>query len=244
MPTADEAARRREPAPAPPDRELVSAARAGESWAARALYERHRRMVRRIASRVAGADDREDLVQDAFLKALCSLDQIENPELFGSWLASVVVRTAAHAFNRRRQLARLDGGGMVDQLTSPAAPPDVLADLRAVYRVLENLPVESRLVFILRRVERMSIVEVAAHLGRSMATVKRRLARAEGLLNRRMRLTPAGQRIESGGTDGKVPTKLRRSTAQSGSRSPPTQASMRDCMQGSRTRCRTELTAG
>jgi RNA polymerase sigma-70 factor (ECF subfamily) len=175
-------------APRTPDSELVAAARAGESWAAEALYRRHRKMVQRVASRFARAHDRDDLVQDAFLKALCSLDKIENPDLFGSWIAAVVTRTAAHGFHRRRLIARLDGASALapEHLTSRAAPPDVLAELRSIYRVLERLPVEARLVFILRRVERMSIEEVAAHLGRSVATIKRRLAHAEETLSRRM----------------------------------------------------------
>src|SRR4051812_11856871 len=143
----------------PMDRELVLAARAGEVWAAEALYRRHRKMVDRIAARYTPPHDRDDLVQDSFLKALCSLDQIENPELFGSWLASVVTRTAAHGFHRRRLLTDLDAvgtgpGGNVEPLTSRAAPPDVFAELAKVYRLLERLPVEARLAFILRRVER------------------------------------------------------------------------------------------
>jgi len=194
------------------DSELVTAARAGESWAAEALYRRHRKMVHQIASRFARAHDRDDLVQDSFLKALCSLDKIENPELFRSWLASVVTRTAAHGFHRRRLLSRLDGNEALapEHLASRAAQPDVFAELRTVYRVLERLPVEARLVFILRRVERMSIEEVAARLGRSVATIKRRLAHAERLLSRRMtgtrvrRVVGRGTTHSPGETDAKM----------------------------------------
>ena len=52
--------------------------------------------------------------------------------------------------------------------------------------MLDRLPVEVRIVFILRRVDRMSITEVAAQLGRSVATVKRRLAHVERMLDRRL----------------------------------------------------------
>ena len=171
------------------DRELVIAARAGQGWAADALYRRHRRMVDRVASRFAQGHDRDDLVQEAFLRALCSLDQIDHPELFASWLRSVVARTAAHGFHRKRSQARLNGGEgapFEEMAASPVAPPDVLAELARIYRLLERLPLEVRAAFILRRVERMSIGEVAARLGRSVATVKRRLLHAERLLDRRM----------------------------------------------------------
>lgn len=172
----------------PMDRELVLAARAGETWAAEALYRRHRRMVYSIATRLAHADDRDDLVQDAFVKVLGSLRQLKSPELFASWLAAVVVRTASRTFQRRRAMSRLDTETPIplERLTSHAPPPDVSADLMTIYRFLALLPVETRLVFIMRRVERMSIDEVAAQLGRSVATVKRRLADAERLLDQRM----------------------------------------------------------
>src|SRR5262249_30934870 len=83
------------------------AARAGESWAGAALYRRHRRMAYRIASRLAAPADRDDLVQDSFLDALANLAQLRNPELFGSWLASVVTRTAARRHRRLRRLTSL-----------------------------------------------------------------------------------------------------------------------------------------
>jgi RNA polymerase sigma-70 factor (ECF subfamily) len=169
------------------DSDLVTAARAGEMWAAEALYVRHRKMVQRIASRLAHAHDRDDLVQDSFLAALGSLHKIQNPELFGSWLAAVVTRTAAHEFQRRRAVARRDRAGLApEHLASRAAPPDVLAELGRISRLLERLPVEARRVFILRRVERMSNEEVAARMGRSLATVKRRFAHAQRVLDRRL----------------------------------------------------------
>ena len=170
------------------DYDLVVAARAGETWAAGALYRRHREMVVRFASRFEPGHDRDDLVQDAFLMALGSLDQIDHPELFTSWLRAVVARTAATRFRRTRRHARLRkrNTAPLQQLASGAAPPDVVAELDGIYRSLESLPAEARVVFILRRVERMSTVEVAARLARSAATIKRRLVRAERLLDRRL----------------------------------------------------------
>jgi RNA polymerase sigma-70 factor, ECF subfamily len=167
------------------DRELVIAARGGARWAAEALYRRHRRKAYRIASRLARPADRDDLVQDSFVMALSRLDRLRSPELFGSWLAAVVARTASRRFRRLRLVARveLEDSPPEEQLVSQAAGPDILAEIGTVRRVLELLPVEARLVFILRRVERMSIDEVAVHIGRSVATVKRRFADAQRLLD-------------------------------------------------------------
>src|SRR5215467_14082888 len=94
------------------DRELVTAARAGEAWAAGALYRRYRKMITRVAARFQQGHDCEDLVQDTFLAALRKLDQIEHPELFSNWLRGVVIRTAfariRHQRSLRAQLCQVD----------------------------------------------------------------------------------------------------------------------------------------
>jgi RNA polymerase sigma-70 factor (ECF subfamily) len=167
----------------------VSAARAGATWAAGALYRRHRKMIARVAARFQPGQDCDDLVQDAFLAALRNLDQIEHPELFSNWLRAVAVRTAfariRHQRLLRAQLRQVDADSL-EHLAWHGAPPDVSVDLNRVYRMLDRLPFEARVVFILRRVDRMSISEVAAQLGRSVATVKRRLAHVERMLDRRL----------------------------------------------------------
>jgi RNA polymerase sigma factor (sigma-70 family) len=71
-----------------------------------------------------------------------------------------------------------------DEVVSRAAPPDVGAELRAVYALLEQLPVEERIALVLRRVERLEIHEIAEHMGLSASTVKRRLGLAEARLAR------------------------------------------------------------
>ena len=146
-------------------------------------------MIARVAARFQRGHDCDDLVQDAFLAALRSLDQIEHPEHFSNWLRTVVVRTAvAHIRHQRllrAQLREVDAAPL-EHLAWRGAPPDVSVELNRVYRMLQRLPFEARVAFILRRVDRMSIAEVAAQLGRSVATVKRRLAHVERMLDRRL----------------------------------------------------------
>jgi RNA polymerase sigma-70 factor, ECF subfamily len=169
------------------DRDLVIAARGGATWAVDALYRRYSKMAFRIASALARPSDRDDVVQESFLQAFGSLHRLRNPELFASWLASVV-RMVARIFYRRSQLARerFDPAPLED-LASAAAPLEILADLRTVHDLLERFPVEPRLAFVLSRVGHMPVHEIAVRMGRSVATVKRRLARAESLLARRLR---------------------------------------------------------
>ncbi|MCA9644451.1 MAG: sigma-70 family RNA polymerase sigma factor [Polyangiaceae bacterium] len=166
------------------DAELVSSALAGDAQAKEQLYKRHVRMAAATAYRLLGGDtDLEDVVQDSFVAAFATLGKLENADAFPGWLSRIVTRTSIDTIRRRRLLARLGILRLqpihVETLVSPAAPPEVAAQLSAVYRVLQELPTAERVVLVLRRVEQLTIAEVAERTGWSPATVKRKLARAE-----------------------------------------------------------------
>lgn len=173
----------------PTDSALVLAARAGEEWAREALFRRYARLALSLAYRILPYDpDVDDLVQDSFLYAFERLNGLSNPQAFQAWLSSIVVRTAGKRLRRRKLQIRLGLRSNqpvdVDEVVSRTAPPDVAAELRAVYGLLETLPVEERIALVLRRVERLEIPEIAEHMGLSISTVKRRLNAAETLLLR------------------------------------------------------------
>jgi RNA polymerase sigma-70 factor (ECF subfamily) len=177
----------------PTDAALVVAARAGEAWAQQALFERYARMVLGLSQRIlCHSADADDLAQDAFVYALNHLDSLQNPQAFAAWIASIVVRTASKRLRTRRLLARLGlrrrQAPDLEAVISPNAPPDVAAELRAVYAVVERLPAEERVALLLRRVEGLEIAETAERMDLSPATVKRRIAAAEARLERARRL--------------------------------------------------------
>jgi RNA polymerase sigma-70 factor, ECF subfamily len=173
----------------PTDAALVVAARAGESWAQEALYQRYARMVIGLSQRIlAGRDDADDLAQDAFVFAFTRLHTLQNPQAFQAWLRSIVARTASKRLRRQRLLVRL---GIrrnepidPDTVVSPEAPADVASEVKSVYALLGRLPAEERVALVLRRVEGLDLAEIAEHMKLSLATVKRRIAAAEGRLER------------------------------------------------------------
>lgn len=176
----------------PTDTVLVLAARAGQEWAREALFRRYARLALALAYRILPYDaDIDDLVQDSFLYAFERLDGLSNPQAFQAWLSSIVVRTAGKRLRRRKLQIRLGLRGRepvdVDEVVSRTAPPDVAAELRAVYALLEKLPVEERIALVLRRVERLEVPEIAKYMGLSVSTVKRRLNAAEAQLMRATR---------------------------------------------------------
>ena len=175
-----------------PDRDLVMLAQEGNRSAQGALF-------RRYASMVAGMGHRQglrsaevdDLVQDTFIKAFRSIGSLRDPAAFRSWLGTLTIRASRDAL-RRRSRRRKIGGSLddaveLDRVIATDTSPEVTAELRAIYSVIESLPTDARVVLVLRRVEGMTIPEVAEHLGKSPATIKRRLREAEIALRQHLR---------------------------------------------------------
>ncbi len=71
--------------------------------------------------------------------------------------------------------------------------------LRRLYGLLERLLPRDRLVFVLNRMESMSVEEIAAALDISESTVKRSLAHALGRMRHWMRDEPRWLGEEKGG---------------------------------------------
>jgi RNA polymerase sigma-70 factor, ECF subfamily len=154
----------------------------GHSLDAGDLYAAHAQYVASLGYRMLGRDDLvDDLVQDVFVLAIRRLDDILEPEAVRAWLAKVTVRLAGRRLKRRRLAVFL---GLEDEvvpdeaLVSSQASPEDRVLLGQVYRVLEAVPVDDRLAWTLRYVEGMRLEEVAEACGCSLATAKRRIARA------------------------------------------------------------------
>ncbi len=138
----------------------------------------------RILVRILGQDSElEDVHHEVFVRALSSIETLEDPACLTKWMVSVAVFSARTCLQRRyrgRWLAFL----APDELDESAAARDerdgdARAELDLTYSVLARLPSDERIVFTLRFVEGMALAELASACNTSLATVKRRLKRAE-----------------------------------------------------------------
>lgn len=167
-----------------PDDLLVAEARTGDLDAFAQLVERHQDVVLRVAARIVGREEAEDVAQDSFLRAYHRLDRFRGEAPFRSWLLQIVHNTAVNAAVRRRPepvgavVDASDGGSVVVSPRQPAESLELSERLARMDDKLRRLRPEHRAVLVLRDVEGLSYGEVAAVTETPIGSVKGRLHRA------------------------------------------------------------------
>ncbi len=151
--------------------------------------------LRTAALLAADADDAEEAVQDAFVKAHRALGRFRDGAPFRPWLLQIV---ANEARNRRRSAGRRRGLALrvaEDLTSSDAAPsPEVVVLGREARETLlaavSRLGPDDRLVIGYRYFMDLSEAEMADALGVARGTVKSRLSRAIARLRAVLPETP------------------------------------------------------
>ena len=163
------------------DRELVRALRHDLDGAPARLYDRHAPAIRRVIVRVMGFDPEvPDLVHETFARALAQIHSLRDADRLGAWLTSIAVFVARGCIRKRsrQRWLRFRAPRDLPEVVSTEARPDVQSAMRRAYALLERLRADDRIAFTLRHIDGMEVTEVASACGVSLATAKRRLARA------------------------------------------------------------------
>src|SRR5262245_5701385 len=163
---------------------LVQGLPPGEAWARAALFDRYAPDVERILRRILGYEihtDIADLVHDTFVQALASFGQIRDAAALRGWMQSIAAHTAYRAIRSRkvRRWLRFWEPSEIPEVAVSDVDPDVREAYQRTYRVLDRLPADERVAFVLRYVEGMDLGQLAETCSVSLSTIKRRLARAE-----------------------------------------------------------------
>ena len=186
------------------DSDLVARAAAGDASAFRALVERHRAMVYRVAYQFAGNHhDAEDITQDVFIKVYRSLERFRYDAQLTSWLYRIAMNACID--HRRRQLpagwAPFTEDAEQRMLNTPEespGPEDAAYGLQlgeVLAAEIARLPAGQRLVFTMRHHEGLKLCEIAEALNLAEGTVKRQLHAAV----HRLRAALLASRVTVGG---------------------------------------------
>ena len=138
---------------------------------------------------VRNADDAEDVVQEAYLRAFRAFGGFSG-EAMRPWLLAIVRNAAYRMLEKRRRTgsvislehARGDRGYTeIEEVPSPEPGAEELliaeSEGRQLHRALAELPVAHRDVVVLREMEGLSYAEIAEVVGVPVGTVMSRLSR-------------------------------------------------------------------
>jgi len=160
--------------------ELISGLCRRDPASAQALYLQYAGLVRRILIQVLGSDrDVDDLVQDTLIVVINRAPALRKVQSFRSFVIGVAIHLAKNEIRRRtvRRFVGLDDATEVPLVDPHDASAAQLA--RHLYRALDKMELMARTAFVLRFVHGCELAEVAAACDCSVATIKRKLARAE-----------------------------------------------------------------
>lgn len=156
------------------DRELVERARHGDAAAYDRLVRRHLGRATSIARRLLGnVEDAEDLVQEAFIRALDRIATYDATRAFGPWFYRLLINTGLNA--RKARALRAAEPERSDVPSRSANPLELAerSELRERFATaLASLPPRQRLVVSMFEVDSLSTAEIAEALGITPETVR------------------------------------------------------------------------
>jgi RNA polymerase sigma-70 factor (ECF subfamily) len=184
------------------DEQLIAAARQGDKPAFTALVKRYEQTVYRFSYKVCRDKNKaEEALQDTFINMYRKLGSFDGKSKFSTWLYSIVTNNCLMKHRKRKMEEILeslddppvnDDGTFVESIARwDETPADVLIkkEFQATLdRAVLKLPVDYRLVFVLRDLEDKSTEETARIVGISEEAAKSRLRRARAFL--RSELSP------------------------------------------------------
>ena len=152
------------------------------------MREHQRALVASVEARVRSRIDAEDIVQEAWIRALAQVadDEVHAPiRSLKAYLHRIAANLSIDHLRRRKVRAHLEAGSIdaaVLQIASDAPLADaVLIETqrqRMFEAALRSLPARARRVLLLSRVEGWTYPRIAAKLGISVRTVSNDLERA------------------------------------------------------------------
>jgi RNA polymerase sigma-70 factor (ECF subfamily) len=180
---------------------LIEKAQAGDSRAFSALVKRYEQTVYGFSFKVCRNKEKaEETLQDTFINVYRKLNQFNGESKFSTWLYSIVTNNCLMKHRKRKMDEEmvyldeppLDEGDSHDRLTIPSwdeTPAEELmnSELRTrLDEAIQKLPLDYRIVFVLRDMENKTAEESAKILKLSVPAVKSRLRRARVFLREQL----------------------------------------------------------
>jgi RNA polymerase sigma factor (sigma-70 family) len=167
--------------------DLIKGCIAGDRRMQEELYRRFASKMYAVCLRYANnADDAQDLLQEGFIKVYRNLHRFRAEGSFEGWIRRVFVNTSIEHFRKKSTKMSM----VTDKEESNIEDADITALQRLaekdIINIIQELSPGYRTVFNLYVVEGYSHKEIGDLLGISEGTSKSQLARAKGVLQKKI----------------------------------------------------------
>ena len=137
----------------------------------------YRRLVGQLYAMCGDLASAEDVVQEAFVRALDHARAFRRTDSPQAWLRRVAINIQRSRWRRLKRYA-----GLQHKLVDPVTPFEPSPDHADMVRALAALPAGQREAIVLHHLVDLTVEEVAAALGIPVGTVKSRLVRGRTAL--------------------------------------------------------------
>lgn len=140
------------------------------------LVRKYQKRVYWTVRRSVGAhEDADEITQEVFIQVYRKLEQFRGDSGFFTWLYQIVINQIRHHFRRQRPFSTSEETDL--QLLTDAEPgPDERLQKKEwkeqLDRVIQSLPPQQRLIFILRYYDDLPYEDIARQTGRSLGACK------------------------------------------------------------------------
>jgi RNA polymerase sigma-70 factor (ECF subfamily) len=181
------------------DAELVQRVQAGDKGAFDVLVQKYQHKVINLVGRfVSDHAERQDIAQDAFIKAYRAINSFRGDSQFYTWLYRIAANTAKNYLASR---ARKSPGYTIDVedaehfegesgLKEYANPENLLLtdEIKAtIFSAIERLPEDLKSAITLREIDGLSYEEIAQVMDCPIGTVRSRIFRARDVIDKELR---------------------------------------------------------
>jgi len=185
----------------------LEALKAGDREAFARLVDETSAHIYRLAVQILGDDqDAEDVLQETYIKAFRALPEFEGRSTLTTWLYRIAVNEALMLVRKRKPQAisveenppfdaegESEGMEIVDFCCLPEGELLSSESRGFLDQAVRNLPQNLRMVFVMRDLEGLSIIETAETLNLSENNVKTRLLRARMRLRQELSVYFSGK---------------------------------------------------
>ncbi|MGI1691506.1 RNA polymerase sigma factor [Thermoanaerobacter uzonensis] len=176
--------------------ELLEKAKAGEAEAFEILTSEHQKYIYNVILKIVfDKEEALDLTQETLLKAYLNIKKFKGNSSFRTWLYRIAINCAIDYLRKRdversnfRKIEEFENE--VKDFETPEEVVDKKLTAEIVMKEINKLPLDYKVVLILRDIEGLNYEEISKIMNLNLGTVKSRLWRARNLLKERIKSLP------------------------------------------------------